>query len=806
MLKNYFKIACRNLFKNRIYTLINVLGLALGIGCSLVIFKVLQFETIFDKHHENYDRIYRISSESIYPDRTNKGMGTPYPLGAAIETDYPEILEVARTFYGDGLQINIVQEDGQKEKFLFDEGCAFTENSFFTIFTTKWVAGSSESALMEPNTVVITTSAARRLFGFSDGKESEAMGKIIDNEGDYKVVGIIEDFPETTNFPFIMFFEYSGQKSVNPYFFEGKEWNSTSSASNTYILPNKGFESEAFDQKLVETVEKYYSKEEIERRRFVTQPLSSIHFDKEYGAYKQTISKEFLYALAIIALFLVLTACINFINLATAQAANRAKEIGIRKAIGVHSNQLITQFMIEIALITLIALVFSLAIAELMFIILEDIIGYRLLLDLLHDPYSLIFLCSIFVGVSLISGFYPSVLLAKMNPILALKSKITSKNNSGGLTLRKGLVVFQFAISQFLIIGTLIVTAQMKYFQEKSLGFQSEAIINSYLPHQDEVKRERFREIMMQSPKIAGVTFALSQPTGNSNSHSNFNYAPLQSENSYHANFKACDEVYFDFFGLQLLAGRQLLKTDSTQIVINRKIADLMGFKDKYDLAIGETLNTGWNGDKKIVGVMEDFHTQSLEDPIDYTILLYVPKIFYSFSFKISSVSEIENGLVHFRKTWEEVYPEYVIDYQFYNQELAENYEAEKSIYSLLRIFSLISILIGCLGLYGLISFIAISRTKEIGVRKVLGAPITNILGLFSKEILVLTIIAFIVATPCAYYIMSKWLDGYFYRIELSYGFFALSFVITMLIAMFTISHRTITTAMINPAKTLKDE
>ncbi len=806
MFRNYLKIAYRNLIKNKAYTLINVLGLALGIGCSLVIFKVLQFETNFDKHHVNFDRIYRISSESIYPDRTNKGMGTPHPLGAAIKTDYPEIQQVVRTYYGGDIQINVIKEDGNKEKFLFNEGVVFTENSFFKIFTTSWVVGDPETALTAPNTVVLTKSAARKLFQLLDGQESEAMGKIVENEGAYKVVGIVEDYPESTNFPFTMLFEYYGQKSMNPYFYEGKEWNSTSSGLNTYILTNEGFNAEIFDQKLIETVEKYYSEGEVEQRRFVSQPLFTIHFDKEYGAYVTTISKEILVALGVIALFLILTACINFINLATAQSANRAKEIGIRKAIGVKRTQLIIQFMIEIAMITLISVVLALAISEILFIVLEDIIGYRLLLDLSDDSAALIYLATLFIGVSTISGFYPSILLARMNTILALKSKITSKHNSGGLSLRKGLVIFQFAISQFLIIGTLIVTAQMKYFQEKSLGFRSEAIVNSYVPEVNNTKRERFREMMMQSPKIAGVTFALSQPTGNSNSHSNFNYAPLQSENSYHANFKACDEAYFDFFELKLLAGRKLKKTDSTQIVINRKIADLMGFKDNYEMAVGETLNTGWNGDKRIVGVMEDFHTQSLEDPIDYTILLNVPDLFYSLSFKISSVSEVEAGLAHFKKSWEEVYPEFVMDYEFYDNELVERYESEKSISSLLRIFSLISIFIGCLGLYGLISFIAINKTKEIGVRKVLGAPVSSILGLFSKEILILTGIAFVVAAPFAYFIMNKWLEDYFYRIELGYEFFLLSFMITMIIALLTISHRTITTALINPAEILKDE
>ncbi|UXP31194.1 FtsX-like permease family protein [Reichenbachiella agarivorans] len=605
-----------------------------------------------------------------------------------------------------------------------------------------------------------------------------------------------------------MLFEYHGQAPSNPYFKEGKEWNSTSSNTNTYILTSKEFDPKQFDEKLVEFVEKHYSKEETETERFVTQPLSSIHFDEEYGAYSRTIPKEFLYALAAIALFLVLTACINFINLATAQAANRAKEIGVRKAIGAQSSQLIVQFMLEIALITFVSIIASLAIAEIMFILLEDILGYRLILDLLNDLPSIGFLTVLFLVVSFTSGFYPSILLSKMNAILALKSKITTKTNSGGLSLRKGLIVFQFALSQFLIIGTLIVDAQMEFFSKKKLGFETQAVINSGLPDQDDTKRERFREIMLQSPHISGITFAISQPTGNSNSFSNINYAPLDSKNSYHANFKFCDEYYMDFFDLELIAGQKIHKIDSfpTEILINRKLADLMGFKDNYQAVIGEKLVTGVGGDKKVIGVVENFHTQSLEDDIDYTVLIYLPSVFYSFSIKISSLDQIKSGISHFEESWEKVYPEHVLDYEFYDQELKERYETEQSITSLMRIFSLISILIGCLGLYGLISFIAINRTKEIGVRKVLGASVLSILGIFSKEILTLTVIAFVIASPLAFYVMNEWLSGYTYHIDIGYEFFALSFIMTLVIALVTISHRSITTAMLNPAKTLKDE
>ncbi|MEQ8240184.1 MAG: FtsX-like permease family protein [Cyclobacteriaceae bacterium] len=806
MFRNYIITAFRTLKKNKAYAFINIIGLALGLGCALVIFKVVRYELSFDKHHENYENIYRVISESIYPDRVDQGMGNPHPLGIAVREDFTNVLKVTRTHAGGGDQLDVTNEQGELDKFLIDDGIAFVENEFFQIFTTKWIAGDMSKALVEPSTVVLSETGARTLFKLKEGEEHLAMGRIIHYKNDFKVIGIIHDIPKTSNFTFDYIFDYKSLTHVDPYYREGKQWNSTSSNTNTYVLLNPGQSASSVDEQFPTMIEKYINKEENERRRYKLQTLSNIHFNTKVGAYSETVSFEFLYAIGIIGLFLILTASINFINLATAQAANRAKEIGIRKSIGSRSEQLIAQFMSEVSMITFIGLIVSLAFAEIMFILLEKVIGYRLYLDLFHDPVSLVFILVLFLVVSFISGFYPSFLLARMNTIQALKSKMSNTKTSG-FSLRKGLVVLQFSISQFLIIGTLVVTAQMNFFSNAGLGFEKEAIINSYLPVQDKVKMERFKETLIASPAIKSLSFMLSQPTGNNNSSSNFDYAPLNSEISYHANFKCVDEDYFDLFGLKLLAGRQLRKGDSSNVIIvNRKIAELMGFEDNYEAAIGENLNTGWGGDKKIVGIMENFLSKSLQEPIDFVLLIHEPQVFYSMSFKLASSASIDAGLDHFRKTWENVYPEYVLDYDFFDEALASYYEKEKRISSLMRIFSMISIIIGCLGLYGLISFIAINRTKEIGVRKVLGASVFNILGLFSREIVMLTGIAFLIAAPLAYYLTGQWLETYAHSIDLGMGYFLLAFGITISIALLTIAHRSISTAMINPATTLKDE
>lgn len=808
MLRNYIITAYRNLSRNKVYALLNVIGLALGIGCSIVIFKVVRYELSYDRHQKNYDQVYRIVSEDIFPDRVDYGQGVPHPLAAALKQDFPEVLQSVNTHLDFG-QVNTLNNGQIDKKFLLEGKILFTEPQFFEIFPTEWIAGDAETALTAPQTAVITTGALKKFFNLEPAQASQIIGETIsyENQVNFTIVGVVSDPPENTNFSFEVFFEYQSQKATNIYFDEGKRWNSVSSSTNAYFLASEGFDLVEFDKKLIDFVEKYHGEGESEGERYHAQPLSDIHYSKRYSNYGNTVSKESLYALAVIALFLVLTACINFINLATAQAANRSKEIGIRKAIGSLNTQIITQFFSEIFLITLVATVISLAIGELLFLYLEEVIGYRLSLFPFTDLPTLLFIVSLLFGVTFMAGAYPSLLLSKMNTVMALKNKITSKNHSGGVSLRKGLVVFQFAISQFMIVGTLIITAQMDYFLNKDLGFDQEAKIITYLPERDEVKRERFKEVMLGSSAIKDITFSLSAPLGNSDSHSNFNYEPLNSEDDYHGNFKPVDESYMEYYGIELLAGRRLRKSDSFNVVvINQKIADLMGFEGRYEDVIGEKLSSGWNGAKTVIGVMKNFHSKSLREDLDYVFLLHAPDLFYEISFKIASRNNYGDALKHFNESWESVYPEYVKDWDFYDVQLAGRYEDEKRVSSLMRLFSIIAIVIGCIGLYGLISFIALNRMKEIGVRKVLGASVMNILMIYSKELVFLLIVAFVLAGPGAYFLMDLWLDDFKYSIKISPLFFVISFFLSMTIALLTVSHRTIASAIMDPARTLKDE
>ncbi|MDW3192308.1 MAG: FtsX-like permease family protein [Cytophagales bacterium] len=808
MLRNYIITAYRNLSRNKVYALLNVLGLALGIGCSIVIFKVVRYELSYDKHQVNYDRIYRIVSQDIYPDRTDYGQGVPHPLAAAVKVDYPDVLESVVTQKAFG-QINTLQQGNIDKKFLMSGTLLYTKPEYFKIFPQQWLAGDSSNALKTPNTAIITASTLKKFYDLAPSEADQVLGEQIshENKAVFDIVGVIADPPENTNFPFEVYLEYSAMKITDVYFGEGDRWNSVNSNTNAYILVGSDFNATQFDTKLIDMVEKYHGEGESDGNRYHAQPLSDVHYSKRYSNYVDSVSKESLYALAIIAAFLVLTACINFINLATAQAANRSKEIGIRKAIGSSGSQIVTQFLSEIFLITLVATVLSLAIGELLFIHLESVVGYRLSLFPFTDIPSIIFIVCLLFIVTFFAGSYPSFLLSKMNTVKALKSKITSKNSSGGVSLRKVLVICQFAISQFMIVGTLIITAQMDYFLNADLGFNRDAKILTYLPERDEVKRDRFKTMMLQSASITDITFSLSAPLGTSGSFSNFNYEPLNSEDEYHSSFKTVDDRYIDYYELELVAGRKLRGSDSTNVaVINEKIADLMGYKDRYEEVLGQKLTSGFKGDKTVIGVMKNFHNTPLRNDIDFVMLINDPEFYYEISFKIGSRTDYKAALDHFNESWEEVFPEYVKNWEFYDEQLANQYEDEQKVSSLMKLFSIIAILIGCIGLYGLISFIALNKMKEIGVRKVLGASIGNILMIYSKEIVILLSIAFIVAGPGAFYLMDLWLDDFTYSINISPLFFIVAFFLSMLVALLTISHRTISSALMDPARTLKDE
>ncbi len=794
--------------------LLNVFGLALGIGCSLVIYRVITYELSYDKHHENFENIYRVTRADHQPDKIEYGSGVPHPLGKAIRDDYSFIDKVAKVDYQYGAIVASWEGDKQLRRLNEETGIAYVIPEFFDVFTFKSVSGDLAKGVEETNSTVISDEWAKKYFDLTDATLEQVIGQrlTVDSKLSLTIKGVFQAAPENSDFPFHLMIHYDNLKDTNPYYEDGTRWNSTSSSTNVYLLIKNEADRDQLKASFPEFVKKYYDEESVEDLEFDLQPLADVHFNGEYENYgDRTMDMRLIMALGVVGLFLIITACINFTNLATAQAVKRSKEIGIRKVMGGHRLQLLVQFYSETFIITAIAALISLAIAELFLIRLEDILGYRLSVNLIGNPKMLLFLILAVFSVTILAGFYPSLILSRMNPVLAIKNKITSDRHTGGLSLRRGLVVIQFAISQALIIGTIVVLMQMRFIQSQPLGFEKDAILNVYIPDQEHPQTlETMRNRLLAISGVEDVSFALGPPLAGSNSNSNFSYPDGGVTDQYSANFKVADERYIDFYGLELLAGRSTRPSDSLHAaVINEQVMHIMGINEPAE-AIGKKLSTGFGGEKEVVGVVKDFHIFSLHSELRPAMIIYLPEAFYQMGVKLSTsgdaVAKIDNVVSEVDKIWSDTYPDFIFDYDFLDKQIADRYETEKNLSQLFLIFSCIAIFIGGLGLYGLISFLANQRVKEIGVRKVLGATVGEIIFIFSKEVVVLLGVAFVIAAPLTWWVMSGWLADFAYSTPFSPLFFVIAISISLLIALASTGYRSILAAKVNPVESLRSE
>ena len=793
--------------------LLNVLGLALGIGCALVIYRVITYELSYDRHHQNFDKIYRVTRADQQPNEISREAGVPHPFGTALREDYPFIDEVARVDYQYGAIVASWDKDEQVKRLNEEGGIAFANPAFFSVFTFPSVSGELGKAVEELNSAVISDQWAKKYFDLRDENVSDVVGKVITVNSKLRVTikGVFQAPPENSDFPFQLIIHYHNLKDANDYYDEGTYWNSTSSSTNVYVLLQSEAEKDQLLSSFPDFTRKYFDKDDAATLSFGLQPLAEVHFDDTYENYgSRTMDMRLLIALGVVGIFLIVTACINFTNLATAQAVKRSKEIGIRKVMGGHRGQLLFQFYSETFIITLIAALLSLAVAELFLIQLKDILGYRLYVSFGENPDLALFLLATVLVVTLLAGFYPSLILSRMNPVLAIKNKITSDKHTGGLSLRRALVVIQFSISQALIIGTIVVVMQIRFIQSQPLGFDQEAILTAYIPVQDHQQIETLRNRLLSVSGVEGVTFCLGTPIANSNSNSNFSYPDGGVTENYTANFKIADEQYIDFFDLELLAGRSIRPSDSLKAaVINEQVLNILGFESPA-AAIGATIKTGFSGDKEIVGVVKDFHISSLHSGLKPAMIIYLPNGFYQMAVKFSTsgdaVKKLDNAISSIDEIWSATYPEFIFDYQFLDESIAERYETEKNLSKLFLIFAGIAIFIGGLGLYGLISFLANQRTKEIGVRKVLGASMAEIVMIFSKETVVLLGVAFVISAPFTYWVMDNWLQDFEYRIPFSALIFVVAILVSLVIALASTGYRSVLAARVNPVESLRSE
>lgn len=812
MIKNYIITALRNIKREKLFALMNIAGLALGIGSALVIYKITTFELSYDTYHKNYDNIYRLVRESVTATGLDRTVSVPHPLGKALRNDFPSTT-LAMTHYLRSGQVTIQETDKADRLFFEESGVVFVEPSIFEIFDFDFIVGNPAQCLIEPKSVVISSELAQKYFNIGENEVSEALGKSLILNGQLKatVTAVITGLPKNTDMPFTAIFKYEDQINSN-YRKDGSEWYSNSSSTNCYLLLPEQSAASNLAAQFPAFIDKYLEEKASEKEAYVLQPLSELHSSDVYENYNgNQVTSDMLFTLGIIGLFLVVTASINFVNLTTAQAIKRSKEIGIRKTLGGNKSQLVFQFLGETILIAFLSSFIGLIMSELLLVYLEDIIGYKLSLDMLSNPDSIVFLAGLSIVVGLLSGFYPAIVMSRMNPVLALKNSINSKSKSGILSLRRLLVIIQFSISQILVIGTIVVSMQIDYFMNKDMGFKKDSILTSILPERGANKLALYKNKLLEFPEINKVSYGLASPLGNHNSFTDFSHASLNAEDEYFASIKLADEDYLDLYDLKLIAGRNYTKTDSsTNIVVNRKITKLIGFNNPED-AIGERLSSGWGGAKfTIIGVVDDFHSNSLHEGIDYVVFTKISKSFRQVSIRFNTnnagVADIEKIIQHTKASYSSVFPNYIFDYDFYDDRIAEEYEEEQRTAKLFQLFAIIAIFIGCLGLYGLVSYISNQKTKEIGIRKVLGATIFNILKIFSAEIVVLVLVAFAIAAPIGFLSMSYWLDNFVYSISLSPIVFVISLLMSLTIAIVTIAYKSISASLANPVVSLKDE
>lgn len=799
MYKSYFKIGWRNLFRNKAYTVINIAGLAMGITCCIILFLIVDHGRSYDKYHSKGDRIYRVVSMSKGNEGFKFTQGIPIALPFAFRDDFAQVDQVAFTSYRRGNTITVVEKD-KLTKYEEKEGVAFTEPSFFKIFDRKILMGSADKGLDDISEALISRKWALKYFGRED-----VLGEIIEFESKpYKIMGVMEDVPTNTDLPFELVLSYATIKSE----YEKGGWGHVSDSDNCYFLLKEGADISSVEQQIPAFVKKHQPESILAENEtpYILQPLYSIHSDMRFGNYGKKLPVAAQIAFTVIALFLLISACINFVNLTTAEAVKRAREVGIRKVLGSTRKQLVSQFIVEALIVTIASIVISLFAADLLLGFINPFLNSSLVLNLFSQSIW-IFLVTLIIVVITFAGFYPAWMVSGFNATLALKNLMGNKG-SKGFSLRKGLVVLQFFISQFFIIGTIVMTRQMSFMQNQDIGFAKDAIITIPIPDQSENSptsgsaRQALKNEILRLPGVENVSLNYSPPSYNAVLTSSFSLAGSSQEFS--TQVKQVDGNYIQLFQFELIAGELLADHDSMRnTVVNEKLARTIGFENSREI-VGKEISL-WGKNLLVTGVVKDFNTQSLSHAVEPVVLVNNASGFQSLSVKLVPY-QMQATIEQIRSQWEAHYPGYIFSYEFIDEQIRNMYNGERKTTVLMNIFAFIAIFIGCLGLLGLVMFMTNQKTKEVGVRKVLGASVVSIVVLFLKEFAKPILIAFALSAPLAALLMNNVVDEFAYKTTIGPAIFFFSFLITFSIAFFTVGYWSVKAAMANPVKSLRSE
>ena len=798
MYKSYLKIGWRNLLHNKSYSIINVSGLALSITCGIFIFSLVKHHLSFDNFHQNSNRIYRVVTE-LHRDGIAYRNNVPSPLGDLFRKDYTYGEKVARVFT-DRYALITFKSKNEVVKLKEAEGIAFTETSFFEIFNFPLLLGNKETVLVEPNTAILTERMARKYFG-----DKDPIGETfwVENKVEFTVTGVLKNLPTNTDIKSEIFVSYPSLKSYDPWMaHETDGWNGIRDGMKCYVLLQPGVPIAQVEQVMSAYV-KIYRPTSKNVHHYKLQPLAEIHFDANYGG---AMGKSNLWILSVIGLFLLITACVNFINLATAQALKRSKEVGVRKVLGSLKRQLFWQFIFETGIITFAGIVLATILSHATFPFVNSLFQTELSVNLLVDKQLILFILTLGLFITFLAGFYPALVLAGFQPVVALKGKL-SQQRIGGFNTRRTLIVAQFAISQVLIIGMVVIMNQMRFAKQSDLGFDKDAIVMVAVGKDS--TGTSINTLKNEISRIAGVeelSVCFAAPSSEEEWGNSIKFDNSSEEVSFRTSIKAADADYISTFNLELVAGRNLVPSDTVkEMLVNEAMVRKLQLQSPED-AIGRMISANGGGMKApIVGVLKDFHNKSFHEVISPVLITTYTEDYSNYAVKLN-LANAKSILSDIEAMWSQQHPDQIFEYEFLDESIARFYQAEETTLKLIQIFSFIAIFIGCLGLYGLVSFMTSQKTKEIGIRKVLGGDVVHIIWIFGKEFVRLIVIAFLLAAPLGWWLMHNWLQGFQFQAPIDAWTFVWAIGCSLVVASITVSYQVIKAAFLNPVNSLRTE
>ncbi|WP_353185164.1 ABC transporter permease [Parapedobacter lycopersici] len=790
MIKNYLKIAWRSIVKNKFYTVINVIGLSLSIATALVIFCIIRFEASFDHYHRASDRLYKVMSHDVFGELNSH---IPQGLMKALRQQFPEIEKAATVYRFDPSVIRAGEQNFKAEN------SYFVHPEFFDMIDVEWVKGSPDVSLTQPYQVVLDEPTALRLFN------GDAMGKTIryDNKFDVTVSGIIKAVPPNSDFQLRFIFSHETLAKYMPEMANADYWDGGDSWHQGYVLLKPGVNPTDIESGINKLIQSYLADNKTHYKSFTLLPFSAIHFDTITDIFNYATPGWLLYVLGGAAVLLLLIACINYINIAMAQAMLRDKETGIRKVLGGTRWQIVASFMVETAVIVSISLIVGVFLANAMLPYSGQLLNTQVSLADNWDIGAILFIGCTALSLCVVAGGYPGWMLAHFSPAKLLRTTLFVPR-AGGFALRKVLLVSQFIIAQLLIICTIIGIRQVNYLYDKELGFDKTGIMAVNMPNAEHVFRERLRNNLLQHTEIKEVTFGLTTPSSIHNWWwGQVKYPGLiHGEQQFRQQF--VDTNYFKFFNIALIAGRNFNQADTTRAVamINEKAAHEMGHLNA-SAAIGNRIEM-WGDTYEVTGVVDNYISQSLKEDITPHIYFYNGR-FFTAMIRIAPAERSE-AIVAIREEWKSIFPDNFFEYRFLDDELKTFYSGENKFAGMLSLFTVISVITSCLGIFGLVSFICRRKTKEIGIRKVLGASVVHIVRMLVSDFMKLIAVAILIASPIAWWAMNKWLTEYTYRVDIAWWIFAIAGLIAVVTVTITVSFQTIRAAVANPVDSLRDE